>query len=160
MRNFVFVAAAHSLLLVSCSQKTKSDVIVKVGDAELSKATLMQSMPQGVKGKDSIDWCNQWIEHWVLEQLLIEDAEKLEDPENIEEKINIYRNQLRIQALKDKIIFEQFDPQSVKVNLSEEDSTLAIGAKEVAAELKKMEIWQNYQKQLINQAVESGKWKK
>ncbi len=160
MRTSVFIAFTSSLIWFSCAQKSQSDVIAKVGDATLSKATLMQSMPQGIKGKDSADWCNQWIENWALEQLLLENIQELEEPADIEEKTNIYRNQLLIQALKEKIIAEQFDPQSVQIKPAENDSTDALGAKEVAIETKKMEIWQNYQSQLIKQAVESGKWKK
>jgi hypothetical protein len=121
---------------------------------------LLQSLPAGLKGKDSLEWCNQWIAQWALEQLLLEDAEKLEEPADFQQKVNQYENQLRIQALKEKIVSEQFDPQSVKVKIEDADTSHAISAKESAIEMKKMEIWQNYQSQLINQAIQSGKWKK
>ncbi len=160
MKNPVLAAIAIPFILLSCSQKDNNDTIAKVGDHELSKSTLLQSLPAGLKGKDSLDWCNQWIAQWALEQLLLEDAEKIEEPADFQQKVNQYENQLRIQALKEKIVSEQFDPQSVKVKIEDADTSHAISAKESAIEMKKMEIWQNYQSQLINQAIQSGKWKK
>lgn len=160
MKSLTFSLVSCALVLFSCKQKTSTDAVAKIGNSELSKSTLLQYMPQGIKGKDSIEWCNQWIENWALEQLLIENVEDLEEPSNLEEKVNIYRNQLLIQALKEKIISEQFDPNSVQVKSAENDTTSAIGGKERAIEMKKMEIWQNYQNQLIKLAIETGKWKK
>lgn len=160
MRTNLTACLSVSIILFSCVQKNNTDTIAKVGDVELNKTLLLQSMPQGLKGNDSLEWCNQWVENWVLEQLLLEKIEEIEEPADIDEKTNIYRNQLLIQALKEKVITEQFDPQSIKIDPSKMDTLSAVGSREMALEMKKMEIWQNYQNQLMKQALETGKWKK
>lgn len=144
----------------SCQPKNNTEVVVTVGEHELSKSLLVQSLPPGLKGQDSIQWCNQWIEQWVIEQLLLDNAKELDDPANLDILLKNYENQLRIQSLKEKVISEQFDPQSVKAKAQEADSLSALSAKEMAVENKKMEIWQNYQRQLMENAIQTGQWKK
>lgn len=146
--------------LFSCQSKNNTEVVAKVGEHELSKSLLVQSLPAGIKGQDSVQWCNQWIEQWVVEQLLLDNANELDDPTNLDILLKKYENQLRIQSLKEKVISEQFDSQSVKAKEQEADSLSALSAKEMAIEIKKMEIWQNYQKQLMDNAIQTGQWKK
>lgn len=149
-----------ALFLFSCQPKNNTEVVAKVGEHELSKSLLIQSLPTGLKGQDSIQWCNQWIEQWVIEQLLLDNAKELDDPANLDILLKNYENQLRIQLLKEKVISEQFDPQTVKAKAQEADSLSALSAKDMAVEIKKMEIWQNYQKQLMENAIQTGQWKK
>lgn len=115
-------------------------------------------MPSGIKGSDSVQWAQQWIENWAANQLLLDEANKMDDPIDLELKLNQYEEQLKIEALKSSIINQQFDEHSINSSSQQMDSITGLSQKEIATEIKKLEIWQNYQKSLIDQAKQSGNW--
>jgi hypothetical protein len=142
----------------ACHSASNEEVVASIGDHQLNKSTLVQAMPSGIKGSDSVQWAQQWIENWAANQLLLDEANKMDDPIDLELKLNQYEEQLKIEALKSSIINQQFDEHSIKSSGQQMDSITGLSQKEIATEIKKLEIWQNYQKSLIDQAKQSGNW--
>ncbi len=154
MKNWAFIL----LSLAACRTVSKEEIVASIGDHQLSKSTLVQAMPTGLKGNDSLQWAQQWIENWAANQLLLDEANKLDDPIDIALKLNQFEEQLKIEALKSTIINQQFDEHAIKGSGQQIDSLTGLSQKEIATENKKSEIWQNYQNGLIEQAKQSGNW--
>jgi hypothetical protein len=142
----------------ACHSASNEEVVATIGDHQLAKSTLVQAMPSGLKGNDSTLWAHQWIENWAANQLLLDEANKMDDPIDLELKLNQYEEQLKIEALKNSILQQQFDEHSINASSQQIDSTSGLSQKEMASEIKKLEIWQTYQNSLIQQAKQSGNW--
>jgi hypothetical protein len=154
MRIYPFIIVS---LLLSCKSSQSDDTpLAHVGDEILFQSEVMEQMPKDISSSDSAQFCESFIQQWIQEQAMKMEAEKLPEPSDMNVKIDRYKNQLLIQALREKIISERIsENQTVKI-----DS--AVTGMSVAAqqENKKWLIWQQYQDELIKKYEAEGLIKK
>lgn len=107
---FVFV-------LNACTNKTedKGKKIAQIGDKTLYLSEIKEVMPQKIKGKDSIDFVQNYLEKWLRKQLLYQEAAK---NAQIDEK----DLQKRLEEYKYALLTHEFEKQYVAKNFSDKVS--------------------------------------
>lgn len=154
MRIYTFIIV---LLLLSCKSSKNNDTpLAQVGDVSLYASELLEKMPKDIPSADSAQFCASYIRQWIQDQAMKIEAEKLPEPTDLNVKIERYKNQLLIQALREKVISERIsDNQSVKA-----DSSMNDMSETAQNEYKKWLIWQQYQDELIKKYEGEGLIKK
>jgi len=100
------------MLFSACGQKndpdTQKQVLVNYNDEYLYLQDVLKMMPLHCNSEDSAAFVNSYIETWVSDRLLYEDAKnKLTDTTFIVKKLNDYRRQLYIHYYKEGFIFPE-----------------------------------------------------
>ena len=95
MKNIVFNILL-SIFLLSCSSvEIENDEvkIASVGNEILYQTELEFSFPSGLNEEDSISFLNQFVQNWIINQLLLQKAEELlpEKTKNVDAKLEQYR---------------------------------------------------------------------
>jgi hypothetical protein len=104
---FVFLS-----LIFSCTTKVnESDLLAKVYNQTLSKTELMQTIPKSLKGKDSINFVNSFVNKWVEKNVLIHHAENnlTNEQKNFEKEIEEYKSSLLIYTYQKEFINQKLD---------------------------------------------------
>lgn len=100
MKTPVIISIFVSLVLVSCGKgKDQEDkVLLKYGDRVLTLEEVEDKMPQGMTEVDSAALFKAIVESWIKDKVLSDFAEdQLYDTENIDRKVNDYRNSLIVE---------------------------------------------------------------
>jgi hypothetical protein len=103
------------MLTVSCTEDEESPnnvtQLARVGDVVLSEEQLFMDMPEGITGEDSLNFCNQYIDNWVKEQVVLQTAENElpETKKNVDYQLQKYRNSLIIYEYEKQYIKERLD---------------------------------------------------
>jgi hypothetical protein len=100
--------------LIATGCRTKTDTgkapLARVGDTYLYVNDLKGLIPQGISPRDSIQFCQSYINKWVHTQLLLQQAEK-----NLpEEKLDF---QKRLEEYKNSLIIYQYENEYVRQNM-------------------------------------------
>ncbi len=83
--------------IYACKSEHTEKIIAKAGNSKLNKKTVDSWINSNVSNNDSIELINSKIKHWAEVELLAQEAKKkISDDvrEEIEEKVNSYRNEL------------------------------------------------------------------
>lgn len=101
------------LLLVSCSsEEDKGEVLAKVYEEELHEKDLSDYM-KGLQyeKQDSAEIAKDYIDQWVREQILINEAQQNEniDQDKINKKVEEFERDLYILELEQQLVEEQLD---------------------------------------------------
>ena len=113
MKNIVF-NILFSIFLLSCnSVEIENDEvkIASVGNEILYQTELEYSFPSGLNEKDSISFLNQFVQNWIINQLLLQKAEELlpEKTKNVDAKLEQYRISLLSYEFEELYIKQRLD---------------------------------------------------
>lgn len=113
MKNIVF-NILFSIFLLSCnSVEIENDEIkiASVGNEILYQTELEYSFPSGLNEEDSISFLNQFVQNWIINQLLLQKAEELlpEKIKNVDAKLEQYRISLLSYEFEELYIKQRLD---------------------------------------------------
>lgn len=102
------------ILAISCNKsslKDNSRPLVKVFDKNLYYEDVKNMIPKGLNKEDSVAILETYINNWVQEQLMIHYANIYlkDEKQDIEKKVNDYRNNLLISEFSDVLITKNLD---------------------------------------------------
>ena len=116
----VSVLLCMILSLASCRQKVEhggKHPLVQVGSMFLYQEDMVQALPYGITGVDSMKFAQEFVQKWVEEQLLYEKAKhNVRDDERIERMVAEYRRTLVMNNYEQRLL-----QQKVSEELPEED---------------------------------------
>lgn len=87
-------------ILDACGHKPQQqpDVLLRIGDKEVTKEEIIMQIPQGILPSDSIRLFGSLVDGWIKDNLLADfAADRLMDTTAIERKVKDYRNKLVVQ---------------------------------------------------------------
>jgi hypothetical protein len=103
------------LLLWGCSSDPGSEkdrkVVARAGTAYLYADQLLNIVPEGVSGADSVAFLRKYIDNWSRETLVIQKAESnlTEEQKNVERQLQDYRNSLITYAYEKELVKQKLD---------------------------------------------------
>ena len=106
---FILITA---LLLSNCvSDKEKNEAVAKVNGAYLYKADLTGLISIGTSPKDSISIVKNFINNWIKQKLVIQNAQNnlSSSQQNFDKQIEDYRNSLIVYAYEKELIRQKLD---------------------------------------------------
>jgi len=120
----LFILILISLSLITCKN---SDIhngktpLVKVGDKYLYQEDLKSILPEDCTPEDSTIKVNSYIDIWIKKQLLVQKAETYltDEQEDIDMKVEDYKNSLLIHKYKQKFIEQKLDTNITQEEIEE-----------------------------------------
>lgn len=108
----------------SCSDasffKKKDAVVAEVGDRKLFFSQLKDIVPAGTSKKDSLSIVDGYIENWVRERLMVEDAaENIAADINLDKLVDDYRSSLLVYHYENRLTARQLDTMVADVEMRE-----------------------------------------
>lgn len=100
-----------ALSLAACSDDSGPvEPVAEVGEAVLSRATLMAAIPVTVSAADSAVYADDYIRSWVYRQVLLQKAEQYltSETEDIDAQVEEYRYSLVIEKYQNKLVEQKF----------------------------------------------------
>ena len=102
----------YTMLLSSCgsdrSGSLPADVLVRVGDAELTISELHSAMPFGLSPSDSTACCKSYINNWIKRKAVgLVAARNIADTRRIDHMAEEYRNNLLIWEYRNQMAAQQ-----------------------------------------------------
>lgn len=101
------------VVLTSCLQKPDRgrEVLARVNNTYLYADEVVGLIPSGQNVKDSLDLLNLFIQKWIEQQLILQDANKIltTSEKNFQKKIREYRNALLVYEWEKKILAKELD---------------------------------------------------
>lgn len=97
---------------MSCTQNAKDkDVYAKVYDKSLLKSELQDIVPKNIKGKDSINIINSYVQAWIEKNVLLKSAESNlnENQKDFEKEIEDYKTSLLIYNYEKEFVNQKLD---------------------------------------------------
>lgn len=99
------IAAAALLFAAGCQELPNyfvgDNTLARVGRTELYQRDVMQAVPAGMSGVDSVAFVELYIDRWIKKQLKLREAEQLfsDSAEDIDRQVEEYRQSLLIRKL-------------------------------------------------------------
>jgi hypothetical protein len=97
---------------MACNKNAnEKDVLAKVYDKSLSKNELIQALPKSLKGKDSINFVNTFVNKWVEKNVMLHNANNnlTDEQKNFENEIEEYKTSLLIYNYQKAFINQKLD---------------------------------------------------
>lgn len=109
-----FLLTTALLLLCSCSffeMVSKGEKVVQVGNAVLYKSDVEKVMPRGASALDSVSFAEQYVNSWILKQLMLNKAEEKlpKNDKDVAALLEEYRTQLLVFRYETKYVEERLD---------------------------------------------------
>lgn len=110
----IFYIATVVILFASCGEEKKVDnrpKIAQVGEKVLYVEDVIYRAPKGLSEEDSLSFVEQFINNWIREEVVLQQAEKQlpEEAKDVERQLENYRKSLLIFAYEQKFIEERMD---------------------------------------------------
>jgi len=159
----LIVFCACTVGLSSCKQKPP--VVVHVFDSELTTKEIQDIMPPFDKEADSVEIKQEYIDAWILRQVMLHEAqEKLSKEEkNFDKQIREYEENLLIDAYENKMLRQLLDtvisPEEIAVYQANSDSTDILDKELIMRSIlqqRKMELLKTLRKEALNKAKGAG----
>lgn len=101
------------VILFSCNKKTtvNDKILARVGTEYLYLSDIQHQLPSESKNNDSIAFVESFVQKWVLDKLMFEKASLNlpEDQEDIEEKVEAFKQSLYVFKYEQKLISQKLD---------------------------------------------------
>lgn len=102
------------LLLYSCSffeSVSKGEKVVQIGNAVLYKNDINKVVPRGISSADSSSFVEQYVNSWVLKQLMLRKAEEQlpKADKDVSALLDDYRTQLLLFRYENRYVEERLD---------------------------------------------------
>lgn len=108
MLSFLMLSGCHETM----SDKTGGQWLVSVGDSYLTVDELKSALPVGLHGKDSMRFAESYIQNWVENILLYQQAlENLPDDGEINRRVEAYRRALTVHSYQEKLVEQELGGQ-------------------------------------------------
>jgi hypothetical protein len=107
------------LIVAACTSKSdKKNIVARVGEKELTWNEVMNIVPDNSSSVDSTTLANRYINDWLHQQVVLQQAEKNlgEEKMNFDELIENYRRTLLIYTYEQELVKQQLD-----TNISEKE---------------------------------------
>jgi hypothetical protein len=123
-RSYAFLVC-FVLFLGACTEEettvTDSSHLARVGDVILLQEQLFRDFPIGLSEDDSVNFCIQYIDNWVKEQVVLQTAENElpETKKDVDYQLQKYRNSLIIYEYEKQYIKERLDTSVTQYELEE-----------------------------------------
>lgn len=109
-----FLLTTALLLLCSCSffeMVSKGEKVVQIGNAVLYKSDVEKVMPRGASALDSVSFAEQYVNSWILKQLMLNKAEEKlpKNDKDVTALLEEYRTQLLVFRYETKYVEERLD---------------------------------------------------
>lgn len=107
----IVMVAAGILLLTACGNNPEKNAVARVGDKYLSREEVTSIIPPSTSHDDSLRIANAYINKWVKQELLLQQAEaNLPDSQkNVERELRDYRNSLLTYKYKTQLVRQRMD---------------------------------------------------
>jgi hypothetical protein len=112
VKQYLYFFFISVLLFSSCNKRNGEDAIVaEVGDKVLTVSQLSEVIPDNTNATDSMNLAERYIQNWVIEQLVVENAEKSlsEEKQNFDALIENYRKTLLTYAYEQEWVRQKLD---------------------------------------------------
>lgn len=98
LKLLIFILTTNILAGCGHNPKPQSDVLLKIGENEVTKEEIIMQIPQGLNPSDSARLFATLVDGWIKDNLLADfAADRLMDTTAIERKVKDYRNKLVVQ---------------------------------------------------------------
>lgn len=109
-----FLLTTALLLLYSCSffeMVSKGEKVVQIGNAVLYKSDVEKVMPRSASALDSVSFAEQYVNSWILKQLMLNKAEEKlpKNDKDVAALLEEYRTQLLVFRYETKYVEERLD---------------------------------------------------
>ncbi len=109
MKNsFIYFITIVACSICSCKHFVSHDklgALVILGEHKLYKSDVISSIPSGIASKDSIYLFKKYVDDWIINRILIDKAKlNLENQEELEKKVQDYKEKLFIEAYNQRIL--------------------------------------------------------
>jgi hypothetical protein len=93
------------------SQKQNEKAVARAGDAYLYPSVLKEIVPKDVEKKDSVEIVHKYINNWIRETLLLQQAEKnlTDDKKNFDKRVEDYRKSLITYEYESELVKQKLD---------------------------------------------------
>jgi hypothetical protein len=122
VRHIPFVLIA-SLVLNACSSNSnpdERDMLVKVGNAVLTRQDLQQAMPYGLSQDDSTKFVKAFIADWIDKEIIEElAAANIHDTDEIDNMVAEYRRSLIMREYRKRMYEQNADEEPSEADISE-----------------------------------------
>ena len=125
MKKILFILTV--IVVFSCKNKedntnaTGEPPIARVYEKKLYLSDFASNMPQQLNKKDSLFFVNSYKEQWILNELLLHQAENNlpEDQKNIEKEIDEYRKNLLVYRYEKELVKQNLDTAVAQQEIEE-----------------------------------------
>ncbi len=119
----IFISFTFVILLSSCKTNTNSaDVeLARVYDHYLFLDDLEQAIPQNIYGKDSLLFVQEYINNWIINELVIAQAENnlAEEKKDFKKELEEYRNSLLVYNYERMLVNQKLDTLVSEIEIKE-----------------------------------------
>ncbi|MCL2131343.1 MAG: hypothetical protein FWH36_02625 [Lentimicrobiaceae bacterium] len=164
MRFFVFVIFCLLIGFSSCNRD--KGVAAHVYDQKLTLTELQEMMPVFDKTADSVEILQQYIDTWIVRQVMLSEAKKnLSSKEKkFDRQLREYKESLLIDAYENKMARQLLDTvisdEEILMYRTNTDTILTDADKEAikhaVLQQRKIELLKSLRKDAVNNAKESG----
>jgi hypothetical protein len=100
----VFFLILLTPLFISCKQES-DPVVAEAFHQKLYRSEVVQNIPSGLTSEDSIVFFDKFVEHWLMERVMLNSAQEVlsVQEKNFEKQIKRYKEQLILEAFYHKI---------------------------------------------------------
>ena len=111
----ILILLASITLMAGCRELpdyfSGDRTLARVGEKKLRMSELTPTLPQGVRGDDSVALCKVYIDRWVRKQVKLQAAEQIfsASVKDIDRKVEEYRQTLLTHRLDEQLIDQQID---------------------------------------------------
>lgn len=109
------------LAMTSCQQQVEhggKTPLAQVGDYFLYKEDMVQALPYGISGTDSVRFVNEFVQKWLEEQALYEKAEhNVRGDEKIERMVAEYRRTLVMNNYEHMLLLQRMNEELTEEEL-------------------------------------------
>jgi hypothetical protein len=105
MKNVCYILLVSVLMLATSCREASTlfgyQTVVRVGRNSLTEEEISRAMPKGLRGDDSLNYANTFIERWVVRQLKLQEAELMlsQSDLDIDQLVEDYRQSLLIRRI-------------------------------------------------------------
>ena len=114
----VILVTVQSVLLLSCGWKASTAFergktpLVELNGSVLYEEDLLQVLPLGISGQDSIDFSEKYIRNWVEDVMFYQNAERnIPDTRDIDRLVNNYRRSLIEHEYQRRLLEQKFSAE-------------------------------------------------
>jgi hypothetical protein len=168
MRNFTFIILSLAVGLCACHREKQ--IAAHVYDKNLTREDLQEMIPSFDQDADSIEIQQQYIDAWIVRQVMLHEAEKnlTRSEKKFDKQMQEYKEALLIDAYENKIIKKLLDTVVTRkeimdyysANKIDEKDTIEEADKEMIVrsilQQRKIELLKTLRKNAVKKAEDAG----
>ena len=115
MKQQLFIYSILLVFIIACnidvSNPDTDEVLARVHDKQLYKSDLIDIVPEGVSGPDSVSIVKNYLNNWVRNELILQKAESnlLDSQKDFKKQLDNYRKSLIIYEYESNLIRQNLD---------------------------------------------------